>query len=112
MDIEYEKPENDGICAPNIVMDVESEPMDCYGDSNELAVGQLKALACVKGFSIHEVPYDGNCIFSAVSYQLTNSGVCSADFNEMRKKVADHLEANAALYRDFLCQPVPSAGND
>ena len=30
----------------------------------------------------------------------------------MRKKVADHLEANAALYRDFLCHPVPSAGND
>ena len=81
MDIEYEKPENDDCCAPNIVMDVESEPMDCCDDSNEfsMAVGQLKALACVKGFSIHEVPYDGNCMFSAVSYQLKNSGVCSAD---------------------------------
>ena len=32
----------------------------------------------------------------------------SADCNEMRQKVADHLEANAALYCDFLCQPVPS----
>ena len=110
MDIECEKPENDGNCASNVVMNVESEPMDCSDDSDEfsMAVSQLKALACLNGFNIHEVPYDGNCMFSAVSYQLKNSGVCSADCNEMRQKVADHLEANAALYCDFLCQPVPS----
>ena len=30
----------------------------------------------------------------------------------VRHKVADHLEANAALYRDFLCQPVPSENDD
>ena len=110
MDIECEKPENDGNCASNEVMNVESEPMDCSDDSDEfsMAVSQLKALACLNGFNIHEVPYDGNCMFSAVSHQLKNSGVCSADCNALRQKVADHLEANAALYCDFLCQPVPS----
>ena len=114
MDIECEKPKNDGYCACNVVMNVESEPMDCSGDSDEIsmAVSQLKALARVNGFNIHEVPYDGSCMFSAVSYQLKNSGVYSADCNEMRQKVADHLEANAALYCDFLCQPVPSEDDD
>ena len=51
-------------------------------------------------------------MFSAISYQLQNTSVCNADSSELRQKVADHLEANAALYHDFLCQPVPSEHND
>ena len=39
--------------------------------------------------SIHDVPYDGNCMFSSISHQLQTS-----------KVLADHLEANA------VCQPV------
>ena len=41
-------------------------------------------------------------MFSAVSYQLQTSGLCSVDSSDLRQKVADHLEANALLYRDFL----------
>ena len=51
-------------------------------------------------------------MFSAVSYQLQNTGVCNADSNQLRQMVVDHLEANAALYCDFLCQPVPSEENN
>ena len=47
-------------------------------------------------------------MFSTVSYQLQANGVCSADSSELRQKVVDHLEANAAFYRDFLCEPVSS----
>ena len=47
-------------------------------------------------------------MFSAVSYQLQTSGLCSVDSSDLRQKVADHLEANALLYRDFLSQPVSS----
>ena len=41
-------------------MNVGSEPIDVLGDSNEfsMAVGQLKALARVNCFNIHEVPYE------------------------------------------------------
>ena len=77
-------------------------------DSNEFsaALQQLKALVSQNSFTIHDVLYDGDCMFSAISYQLQNAGVCNADSSELRQKVADHLEANAALYRDFLCQPL------
>ena len=51
-------------------------------------------------------------MFSAISYQLQNTSVCNADSSELRQKVADHLEANAALYHDFLCQPVLSEDGD
>ena len=38
--------------------------------------------------------YDGDCMFRLM---------VSADSNELRQRVADHLEA---LYHHFLCEPV------
>ena len=86
------------------------ETMECSSGSDEFsrALHQLKVLAHENSYVIHDVPYDGNCMFSAVSYQLQANGVCSADSSELRQKVADHLEANAAFYCDFLCEPVSS----
>ena len=86
------------------------EPMECSGDKSEfsIALQRLKAVAKQNSFTIHDVPLDGNCMFSAISYQLQANGVYSADNSKLRQKVADHLEVNAQLYIDFLCQPVPS----
>ena len=56
--------------------------------------------------TIYDVPYDGNCMFSAISHQLQTSDVCSVDSSELRQMVASHMEANAASYRHFVCQPV------
>ena len=95
---------------PNVAVSVQNESMECsdHGDELSTALQQLKALAHQNSFSIHNVPYDGDCTFSAISYQLHTNDVCSADSSELRQKVADHLEANAPLYSDFLCEPVPS----
>ena len=49
-------------------------------------------------------------MFSAVSYQLQNNGICNANSNDLRLMVADYLEQNAASYWDFLTQP--AASND
>ena len=114
MDTECEQHENGGGSSPpNVAVNVESEPMECSsipGDNDEFstALRQLKARAHQNSFSIHNVPYDGDCMISAVSYQLQANGVCNVDSNELRQKVADHLQANAALYCDFLCEPVSS----
>ena len=116
MDAECEQPENDGCdnsSHTNVAVDEESEPMELYSihfDSDEFttALCQLKVLAHQNNFAIHDVPYDGNCMFSAVSYQLQTSGVCNVDSSDLRQKVADHLEANPPLYCDFLSQPVSS----
>jgi hypothetical protein len=115
MDTECEQHESN--IPANVAVTVESEPMECSSisdDSDEFSVAlqQLKALACQNCFTIHDVPYDGHCMFSAVSYQLQTTGVCNADSNQLRQMVADHLEANAALYHDFLCQPIPSEDDD
>ena len=58
-------------------------------------------LAVDRGFTIHEVPGDGNCLFHAIGYQLQCvNGI------DMREIVVNHLESNCALYCDFLAQPV------
>ena len=47
-------------------------PMDCSDNENALsaAVHKLETIASQNGFTIHDVPYDGNCMFSAIAYQL------------------------------------------
>ena len=104
--------ESDTGGSANVADSVQNEPMECSSNSDEFstALQQLKPSAHQNSLTIHDVPYDGNCMFSAISYQLQKNGVCDADSNKLREKekVADHLQANAALYCDFLCQPVSS----
>ena len=60
MDTESDQPET------------ESEP----SDELSLALQKLKSLAFQNGFTIFDVPYDGNCMFSAISHKLQSSDVC------------------------------------
>ena len=55
-------------------------------------------------FSIYAVPSDGNCMFSAVSHKLQITGVGSVESNELRAMVANHFEANSALYTVHVMQ--------
>ena len=68
-----------------------------------MASNRLTTLARENGFTVHDVPGDGNCLFNAVAYQLE-----SVSASEMREIVANHFENNSAFYRDFLAQPVHS----
>lgn len=65
-------------------------------------------MACENDFTVHEVPYDSNCMFSALSHQLQTAGVCTVDSSGLRQMVADYLEENAALYCDAESQPIAS----
>ena len=60
---------------------------------------ELETLARVNSY---DVPYDGNCMFSAVTYQLPSSGVCDIDSHKLRQMVVDHLEVNSTLYQDSV----------
>ena len=37
---------------------------------------------------------------------MASCHVCDVDSSELRQMVASHMEANAPLYRGFVCQPV------
>lgn len=93
-----------------------NEPMECEpglthghnacvlnGSANHIVAAwdRLTRLARENGFTVHDVPGDGNCLFNAVAYQLD-----SVSANEMREIVANHLKNNALFYRDFLAQPI------
>jgi len=93
---------------PNGEMDTDIAQGESMEDSNAFseALCELEAVAHQSGFSIHAVPSDGNCMFSAVSHQLQITGVGSVDSNELREMVANHLEANSALYCDAVSHPV------
>lgn len=68
------------------------------------ASNTLEVLAREKGFVIHDVPGDANCLFNSVAYQFE-----SVSTSKMREIVANHVDKNSAFYRHFLAQPVESS---
>ena len=84
--------------------DIAMECSDC-NDPLLLAIHKLETIASQNCFTIHDVPADGDCMYSAIVYQLNSIGV-HVDSQTLRQKVADYLRANKASYCDFVCQPV------
>ena len=90
-----------------------SQSMECSGtaslpsdnDPFTIAFNVLETVARENGFAIQNVPYDGDCLFSSIAYQLESIVASNMDKRQM---VADHLENNSILYMGFLSQPVAS----
>ena len=97
------------VASPNPLNEI---ARDCSDSDDALltAVHKLETIAGQNGFTIHDVPYDGNCMFSAIAYQLNSTSICDFDSNTLRQTVADYVGANRASYCDFVCHPV--AQND
>ena len=57
--------------------------MDCSDNADPL-ISAMHKLASQNGFTIHNVPYGGDCMFSAILYQLSSTGVCDLDSKILR----------------------------
>ena len=63
------------------------------------AYSVLSRVARERGFTIHEVPRDGNCLFMAISYQLKH---CQIDSDVMRSMLVTYLRDNP-YFNDTHC---------
>ena len=92
-------------CVANVASstDIARECSDC-NDPLLSAMHKLETIASQNGFTIHDVPADGDCMFSAIVYQLNSIGI-HVDSQTLRQNVAEYLQANKASYCDFVCQP-------
>ena len=70
-------------------------------DALTVAFNVLERAAREKGFAIHDVPYDGDCLFSSIAYQLESIAACRIDKNTLREMLVDHPESNSNLYKRF-----------
>ena len=64
--------------------------MDCSDNDNAFLTAQQKLNTVVNenGFTIHDVPSDGDCMFSAILYTLNSTGLCDVDSDTLRQTVA------------------------
>ena len=67
----------------------------------------LKVFVKEHGYTIHDVPSDGNCLFSAVAYQLQSIGY-NVDESSLREEVCEYLSCRGEFYSDFVHQAVAS----
>ena len=86
---------------------MECQPYSLYVDDDvfTIAFNVLEQVARENGFAIHNVPYDGDCLFSSIAYQLEPITACNVDKNTLRQMVVDHLKNNSNLYKRFVSQP-------
>ena len=92
-----------------------TQSMECHPHSLSIdydvftiAFNVLEQEARENGFAIHNVPFDGDCLFSSISYQLELIAACSVNKNTLRQMVVDHLQNNSNVYKRFVSQPVVS----
>lgn len=52
-----------------------------------------------QGYSIHNVPGDGNCLFRAISHQLYGT---DAHHDIVRQKCLDYMEMNSSFFSQFV----------
>jgi len=45
-------------------------------------------------YSIHDLPHEGNCLFTAIVYQLESIGIQSVDAQTLRKTAVNYLRNN------------------
>ena len=69
---------------------------------------KLETIASQNGFTIHDVPADGDCMFSAIVYQLNSIGI-HVDSQTLRQNVAEYLqstlEALRFIHATYRCLP-------
>ena len=69
----------------------------------------LSRVARERGFIVHDVPGDGDCLFNSIAYQLQH---CSLSSDTIRNMLVSHLRENAVHYSSFVSSTVPASGNN
>ena len=73
----------------------------------------LNSLAQERGFSVIDVPRDGDCLFSAVAVQLNSLGIQPGE-TSLREQLVEYLEAHpythdgSSHFRNYISAPVVS----
>ena len=64
----------------------------------------MRFLIGERGFRIHGISDNGNCLYDSVLFHLKCLGLYSNDSTSLRQDVADYLEVHRDLYADFICE--------
>ena len=84
-----------------------SNDEQCISNPVIICTDMLKAFVKQYGFSVHDMPGDGDCLFSAVAYQLQNVGH-NVNKSSLRQLVANYLSDHVDEYCPFVPEPLES----
>ena len=93
---------------PDNVMECEPCSYPGGNDTLKVAYNTLATSARENNIVIHDVPADGDCLFSAIAYQLDSIGIHSVDKCKLRQMVATYLDKHNSFYQNFVVHPAAS----
>lgn len=65
----------------------------------------IKKTLSARGLTLHIIPSNGNCLYGAISHQLTVTGRQPVTVDSLRKWTADHIRENKENFIMFLSDP-------
>ncbi|XP_014214933.1 OTU domain-containing protein 6B [Copidosoma floridanum] len=80
---------------------IEQEALNEFGQRN-LEIQAIKTILTKRNLMVHEIPSDGHCLYNAVAHQLKLIGDLPLDYNDLRKKTANHLRENIDSFLPFI----------
>ena len=102
---ETDEPAAEPIHNDNMDVDVPIDiPIIDESSPLQKAFHTLRFLIGERGFRIHDISDNGNCLYDSVLFHLKCLGLYSNDSTSLRQDVADYLEVHRDLYADFICE--------
>ncbi|KAH9515524.1 OTU domain-containing protein 6B [Bulinus truncatus] len=65
---------------------------------------KIKAILKERGLTLYEIPADGNCLYNAISHQLSSSNVQSTN-EELRHKTSEYMRSHRDDFLPYLTNP-------
>ncbi len=101
--------EVDGNADTNVKFGSSSDNLPSSNEPVSVCAKALEEFVQQHGLTVHDVPRDGNCMFSSIAYQLTNVGH-DVNASTLRQMCVEYLAENSDVYSQFVHQPVASNG--
>jgi len=83
------------------LLEIEKQEEENKNGARHLEQEKIKAILDKRGFSLSEIPSDGDCMFAGLVHQLSQVGVSSSVL-DLRQDTARELRENKSNYLPFL----------
>nr|XP_018914806.1 PREDICTED: OTU domain-containing protein 6B [Bemisia tabaci]XP_018914807.1 PREDICTED: OTU domain-containing protein 6B [Bemisia tabaci] len=82
-----------------------AEEQDPASSAKYIETEAINKILKSKGLMIKDVPSDGDCMYSAVKYQLSEKNLPVISVSDLRHRTSDQMRSKSSEFLPYLCHP-------